>query len=61
MLDKKLNGVLIRNFQAYITPNALTTQPLPPLLIIALYFSFANTLLSLSRSIVDTVKIIEVF
>ena len=42
-----------------LTPYALTTPPLPPLLLTVLYSGFINKFLSLIRSIVDTVKIID--
>jgi len=44
-----------------LTPCALTTQPLPPLLLTALYFCFINGFLSLFRPIVDIIKIIDLY
>ena len=44
-----------------LTPYALITQPLPPLLLAVLYFYFINGFLSLIRSIIDTVKIIDLY
>jgi len=44
-----------------LTPYALTTQPLPPLLFTILYFYFINGFLSLIRPIVDIVKIIDLY
>ena len=42
-----------------LTPYALTTQPLPPLLLTVLYSGFINKFLSLIRPIVHIVKIID--
>ena len=43
------------------TPDALTTQPLPPLLLTVLYLCFINGFLSLIRPIVDIAKIIDLY
>ena len=54
-MEKKLTGVQTKALTLY----ALTTQLLPPLMLIVLYFCFINGLLSLIKPIVDIIKIIN--
>ena len=56
MKEKKANQSSNQGLPG-LTPYALTTQTLPPLLLTVLYFCFINAFLSLIRPIIDIVDL----